>query len=237
MFVLQKDRVDAVLLRYSLIAVTALALASCGREHNAKADTTAADSARADSATGDVTRQGAQEKTKGDAKADTASKDTTNAKQDSLESIVVKVAPGRSKKDSLALVSAVRYGNKAPGWPAKAPTPAAGAIVPQKRIIAFYGNPLSKKMGVLGELPPGQMLNKLDEIIAEWKKADPDTPIQPALHLIAVVAQGAPGKDGKYRLRMDSSLIEQVYSWAQQKNALLFLDIQAGQSTVMEEMP
>jgi hypothetical protein len=57
------------------------------------------------------------------------------------------------------------------------------------------------------------------------------------LHLVAVVAQGGAGKDGKYRLRMDSSLIEKVYGWAQQKNALLFLDIQMGQSTVQEELP
>jgi len=81
------------------------------------------------------------------------------------------------------------------------------------------------------------MLQKLDEVAKEWEKDDPDTPVQRALHLIAVVAQGAPGKDGKYRLRMDSSLIEQVYGWAQQKNAILFIDIQTGQSTVAEELP
>jgi hypothetical protein len=61
--------------------------------------------------------------------------------------------------------------------------------------------------------------------------------VQPALHLIAVVAQGAPGRDGKYRLRMDTSLIEKVYGWAQQKNALLFLDVQVGQSTLQQELP
>jgi hypothetical protein len=150
--------------------------------------------------------------------------------------ITVRVPPGRPKKDSLALVSAVRVGSKAPGWPVKA-TVAPGSLLPGRRIIAFYGNPLSKKMGILGELPPPQMLARLDSIIAEWKAADPLTPIQPALHLIAVVAQGTPGRDGKYRLRMDSTFIEQVYSWAQQKNALLFLDIQGAQSTIQDELP
>jgi hypothetical protein len=32
-------------------------------------------------------------------------------------------------------------------------------------------------------------------------------------------------------------LIDMVYSWAQKKNALLFLDVQVGQSTVQEELP
>ena len=36
---------------------------------------------------------------------------------------------------------------------------------------------------------------------------------------------------------MTDSLINMVYSWAQKKNALLFLDVQVGQSTVQEELP
>ena len=68
------------------------------------------------------------------------------------------------------------------------PTPLPGSILPAKRIVAFYGNPLSKHMGVLGEYPPEHMLAKLDTIVREWQDADPTTPVQPALHLIAVVA-------------------------------------------------
>lgn len=123
-------------------------------------------------------------------------------------------------------------------WPVRnAPAPLSGSILPAKRIVAYYGNPLSKRMGILGELPPEQMLARLDQEVARWNKADPATPVQPALHLIAVVAQGAPGRDGKYRLRMDSTLIEKVYGWAKQRNAILFLDVQVGQSTLQQELP
>ena len=59
----------------------------------------------------------------------------------------------------------------------------------------------------------------------------------PALHLVVVVAQGAPGRDGMYRLRMPDTLVEKVYSWAQSRNALVFLDVQVGKSTVMAEVP
>src|SRR5947209_6881284 len=62
-------------------------------------------------------------------------------------------------------------------------------------------------------------------------------PASPALHLIAVVAQATPGRDGKYRARADSALIERVYGWAQRAHALLFLDLQVGQSRVQDEIP
>jgi hypothetical protein len=124
-----------------------------------------------------------------------------------------------------------------PKWPVDAPDPLPGSILPTKRIVAFYGNPLSKRMGVLGELATPDMLAKLDQEVAAWNAADPQHPVQPALHLIAVVAQGTPGVAGKYRMRMDSALIEKVYGWAKSKNAILFLDVQVGQGTLQEELP
>jgi hypothetical protein len=123
-------------------------------------------------------------------------------------------------------------------WPvADAPTPLPGAILPAKRIVAYYGNPLSKRMGILGELPPDDMLAKLDKEVAAWNEADPSTPVQPALHFIAVVASDQPGPSGKYRTRMDSALIEKVYGWAKRRDALLFLDLQVGQGKLQEEIP
>jgi hypothetical protein len=111
------------------------------------------------------------------------------------------------------------------------------ALLPSHRIVAFYGNPLSKHMGVLGAYPVDTMLAHLDREVAAWQSADSATPVIPALHLIAVVAQGGPGPDGKYRARMPDTLVERVYSWAARRNALLFLDIQPGKSTVEAELP
>jgi len=170
----------------------------------------------------------------------TASSTATGVAKDSAPKdppVTVPSIPGRTKKDSIALVSAVKAGLKSTAWPVKTAPQLPGAILPGRRIVAYYGNPLSKRMGILGELPPDQMLAKFDKEIAAWQKADPSHPVQPALHLIAVVAQGFPGRDGKYRLRMTDSLINTVYSWAQKKNAILFLDVQVGLSTVQEELP
>ena len=151
--------------------------------------------------------------------------------------ITVPSVKGRTRKDSLALVKAIRAGMESTAWPVKTQQPLPGSILPARRIVAFYGTPLSKKMGILGELPPDRMLARFDKEIAAWQKADPTHPVLPAFHLIAVVAQGVPGRDGKYRLRMTDSLINMVYDWAQKKNGLLFLDVQVGKSTVQEELP
>jgi hypothetical protein len=145
-----------------------------------------------------------------------------------------RAARGRDSSRRVAGDSARRGG---PVWPVpNAPAPLPGAILPQKRIVAYYGNPLSKRMGVLGELPPDKMLARLDTEVAKWNAVDPSHPVQPALHLIAVVAQGTPGKDSLYRYRAVPELIEKVYGWAKQRGAILFLDVQIGKSTLESEL-
>ena len=124
-----------------------------------------------------------------------------------------------------------------PVWPVKGPDPLPGSILPDKRIIAYYGNPMSKRMGILGEIAPEAMLARLDKEVAAWTKADSTTPAVPALHLIVTVAQAGPGADGMYRARMPDALIERVYGWAQKHKALMFLDVQVGKSTLQKELP
>jgi hypothetical protein len=143
----------------------------------------------------------------------------------------------RTIKDSISLVASIRTGLKNPGWPVKTPPLLPASLLPANRIVAFYGNPLSKRMGVLGEIPYPQMLAKLDSTVAQWRAADPGTPVVPALHLIVSVAQGLPGKDGMFRQRSNPDLIEKVYGMAHARGAITILDIQAGKSTIDSELP
>jgi len=112
-----------------------------------------------------------------------------------------------------------------------------GAILPGKRILAFYGNPHSKKMGILGEYPKDEMLRKLDQQAIPWVEQDSaKTPVQKALHLVAISAQGAPGKNGYYSMRMSDKTIRKVIRWAAEHNAICFLDIQVGLAPLGPEM-
>lgn len=122
-------------------------------------------------------------------------------------------------------------------WPAKMPVPRPGAILPFHRVVAFYGNLYSKKMGILGELPKNEMLAKLKGEVADWQKADTSLPVIPALHYIAVTAQAAPGPNNKHRLRMPFHQIDTILNWSKEIDAITFLDIQVGHSTVQEEVP
>ncbi|HSK12812.1 MAG TPA: hypothetical protein VK907_06320 [Phnomibacter sp.] len=121
-------------------------------------------------------------------------------------------------------------------WPVKPVYPLAGAILPYYRVVAFYGNLFSKNMGILGQLPKEEMLKKLEAECAEWRKADPATPVMPALHYIAATAQPSPGKDKMYRYRMPATEIEKVIAWSREIKGITFLDIQTGHSTVKAEV-
>lgn len=116
-------------------------------------------------------------------------------------------------------------------------TESANFILPHRRIVAYYGNPLSKRMGVLGEFDHQTMIAKLNREVRAWTKADPATPAIPALHLIAVVAQGKPGKSGKYRMIMPDDEVNKVYQWAKEDHAYLFLDIQTGHDNIRNLLP
>ena len=92
-------------------------------------------------------------------------------------------------------------------------------------------------MGILGELPPDEMLKKLQGEVEKWKAADPLTPVIPAIHYIVVTAQGQPGKAGKYTLRMPFAQIDKALDLAKRINAVVFLVVQVGQSTLQDEIP
>lgn len=136
-----------------------------------------------------------------------------------------------------SLMKALANGDSSGKWPAKAPLPRAGAVLPFYRIVAFYGNLFSKKMGVLGEYPKDEMIAKLKGEMKSWGAADTTLPVLPALHYIAITAQGAPGKDGGYRARMPHHQIDTIMNWAREINALTFLDVQIGHSSLMREVP
>lgn len=128
-------------------------------------------------------------------------------------------------------------GDSSGKWPVKSAYPLAGAILPFHRVVAFYGNLYSTKMGVLGEYPRKEMLAKLKEEVAKWQAADTSVKVIPALHYIATTAQGSPGKGNMYRLRMPFKQIDTILSMAKEINALVFIDVQVGHSTVEQEIP
>ncbi len=166
------------------------------------------------------------------------------------------VAGGAAKKDSVAATPVVKqeppkldttlynklvlhmvHDSASAKWPVKTAYPLPGAILPFHRIIAYYGNFYSTKMGILGELEPDSMLAHLTREVKKWQEADTAMKTIPALHYIVVSAQGSPGKGNKYRMRMPFTQIDKTLELAKKVDGLVFLDVQVGWSTLKEEIP
>jgi hypothetical protein len=147
----------------------------------------------------------------------------------------------RTPVDTAKYLAKLKYlanGDTTGKWPVKKqPIPLAGAILPFNRIVVYYGNLHSKKMGALGEYAPKEMWSRLNAEVKRWEKADPSTPVIAGVHYIASVASGTPGKDGKYINRMGDKQIDSVIAIAKMHDGIVFLDLQVALSTVKDELP
>lgn len=123
-------------------------------------------------------------------------------------------------------------------WPVTdAPYPKAGAILPFKRIVAYYGNFYSTKMGILGEFDEETVLAKLKSEKAAWEAADPQTPVVMAVDYIAITAQGTPQADNTYKLRMPEEHVRRAIDMARKVEGITILEMQIGYSTLERELP
>jgi hypothetical protein len=135
------------------------------------------------------------------------------------------------------LMNHLANGDTTGRWPVKGPLPLPGAILPFNRVVAYYGNLYSNRMGALAKWPKQEMIPRLLDEVKKWNEADTMIKAIPALHYIAVTAQGSPGKDNKWRFRMPYGQIDTVLKWAKEIDALVFIDIQVGLSDVQTELP
>jgi hypothetical protein len=92
-------------------------------------------------------------------------------------------------------------------------------------------------MGALGEYAPKEMWSMLLKEVDKWNKADSVIKTIPAVHYIATVASGTPGKDGLYINRMPDKQIDSALTIAKMNNAIVFLDVQVALSNLKSELP
>ncbi|MEX1184129.1 MAG: hypothetical protein WEF86_12935 [Gemmatimonadota bacterium] len=123
------------------------------------------------------------------------------------------------------------------GWPVDMPPALSGSLLPERRIVCYYGNPNSTRMGALGEYPKDEMLRRLKLQTDEWRAADPATPVEPCLHMVAVVAQGEPGTTGHYRSIMRDVDVQKVYEWSREIDGTFIVDMQVGTDDLRNILP
>jgi hypothetical protein len=106
-------------------------------------------------------------------------------------------------------------------------------ILPDFRVVAYYGAPQDRQLGILGIGRPSSMARKLERAAKPFARKS--RPVLPAMELIAVVAAAHPGENGRYNLRQPDSVIRRYLKAARKAKALLILDIQPGRSDFFTE--
>lgn len=109
------------------------------------------------------------------------------------------------------------------------------SILPEYRVVAFYGYPRSgPRLGALGVGTPTQVAERLSEQALDYDLVE--RPVLPAFELIATIAHDFPTDDGKYRSRLSPAVIDEYIAAARQEKAITILDIQPGYADFMDEV-
>ncbi len=116
----------------------------------------------------------------------------------------------------------------------KAELPRGGrALFPDYRLVGFCGTPGGPALGELqGNLPvkTKALLGYADKYAGTERK------VLPVFELIAVVVQAGSGADGKYRRRVEDSVVDTYLRFARESKGLFLLNIQPGQSDFLTEV-
>jgi hypothetical protein len=123
----------------------------------------------------------------------------------------------------------------APKKPPPPQLPRGGrTLLPDYRIVAYYGAPGDAQLGQLGIGSPDAEGRQLMSQAVPYARGG--RPVQPAFELITTVVTAAPGDDGRYRYRQSDAVIDRYLQAARRARALLVLDIQPGRAAFMDEV-
>jgi hypothetical protein len=116
---------------------------------------------------------------------------------------------------------------------AQAALPRGGKeVFPRYRLVGYAGVTGAATLGRLGTGPLDQ---RVAEIERRAKPYAAGREILPVVEVIATVVQGSPGKDGKYRVRLNDSQIAAYHKAARKHRAVLLLNLQPGRSEFITE--
>ena len=98
-------------------------------------------------------------------------------------------------------------------------------------IVAFYGHPLSKNMGILGRFEIDELNTKLNEVAAEYNELNGQRGVRKAFYIIYGTVQ--PKGEIGY---IPDSLLQKYIRFALDHNMLIFIDHQIGRYDPVESL-
>jgi hypothetical protein len=118
--------------------------------------------------------------------------------------------------------------------PGPAELPRGGrTILPDGRVVAFYGAPQDRELGVLGIGSPRRAARRLERQARPYARRG--RPVLPAFELIAAIVTSEPGDGGDHSMRQEPATIRRYLRAARAHDMLLLLDIQPGYAPFLRE--
>jgi hypothetical protein len=118
--------------------------------------------------------------------------------------------------------------------PAPTELPRGGRkILGHYRVVAYYGAAGAPALGVLGSTSPEDAAKAIIHRAKPFKHYH--LPVQPAMELLATVAQASPGADGDYSQPVPHATIRKYLRVAHEHNMLLVLDLQPGRASFLSQ--
>ena len=108
------------------------------------------------------------------------------------------------------------------------------SILPEWRVVAFYGAPQDRQLGVLGIGTPEAAGRRLERQARAYSR--PGRRVLPAFELISTIAANAAGDRGDWATRQPPRVIDRYLAGARRRRALLLLDVQPGRADFMGEV-
>ena len=108
-------------------------------------------------------------------------------------------------------------------------------LLPDNRVLLYYGFPENELMGILGQYPPEELLPLLQEQAAAYEAADSSRPWKLGFELIASVAQGSPQPDNSYVADTDGDWLDLYTEFTAANDMVLVLDVQMGRKEPKED--
>lgn len=105
-------------------------------------------------------------------------------------------------------------------------------LFPAHQLVAFVGAPGAPALGPL-DSNLEERARRLEKLATAYRGG---RTILPVMELIVVTAQGAAGRDGMYRSRIDPAQIDRYLAVARKHKMLLMLDVQPGQAKPIDEV-
>jgi hypothetical protein len=118
--------------------------------------------------------------------------------------------------------------------PRPAELPRGGrTILPDRRVVAFYGAPQDRELGVLGIGSPRQAARKLERQSRPYTRRG--RRVLPAFELIAAIVTSEAGDGGDHSMRQEPATIRRYLRAARAHDMLMLLDIQPGYAPFLQE--